>query len=405
MSSATRTAPLPLEGVRILDIATFIAAPFAGTCLSEFGAEVIKIEKPGVGDYLRKLGTASEAGDTYWWFNDARNKKSITLDLKLDQGKDIFRALVRDADVVLENFRPGTLERWGLGYEALNEINSKLIMLRVSAYGREGPKHTLPGFARIAQAYAGLSYITGTPDTAPLIAGSTTLADYLSGLYGAYGILLALRSRDRSGRGQYIDVALHDGIFRFLDEIAAVYDKHGEVRERQGTETHGAVPHSHYPTGDERWVAIACTNDKMFARLCQVMQQPELAAEDRLGLKATRLARRHEVNGIVADWTSSMTRDEVIVRCAEGEVPCGPICSIADIFQEEQYWVRDTILRVPDPRLGELAVQGVVPKLSESPGEVRHLGVEMGAHNDEIFKCELGISDQEYEHLREAGVI
>ena len=349
----------PLEGIRILDIATFIAAPFAGTCLSEFGAEVIKIEKPGVGDYLRNLGTPSEVGDTYWWFNDARNKKSITLDLKQEDGKALFRKLVKDADVVLENFRPGTLEKWGLGFEALREINPRLVMLRVSAYGREGPKKTLPGFARIAQAYAGLSYITGTPETAPLIAGSTTLADYLSGLYGAYGILLALRSRDQTGQGQYVDVALHDGIFRFLDEIAAVYDKQGEVRERQGTETHGAVPHSHYPTGDDGWVAIACTNDKMFARLCKVMQRPDLAAEETFGLKAARLASRNEVNGIVADWTSSLARDEVIKRCADGDVPCGPICSIADIFKEEQYWVRDTILRVPDPRIGELAVQGL----------------------------------------------
>ena len=395
----------PLAGIRVLDIATFIAAPFAGTCLSEFGAEVIKIEKPGVGDYLRNLGTPSEAGDTYWWFNDARNKKSITLDLKLDQGKEIFLRLVEEADVVLENFRPGTLEKWGLGYERLKEINPGLVMLRVSAYGQTGPKRTLPGFARIAQAYAGLSYITGTPDTAPLIAGSTTLADYLSGLYGAYGILLALRARDKNGEGQYIDIALHDGIFRFLDEIAAVYDKTGEVRERQGTETHSAVPHSHYPSGDGRWVAIACTNDKMFARLCDVMGKPDLADNSRFGLKASRIEHRNDVNGIVADWTSSMGRDDVIARCAEGGVPCGPICSIADIFEEEQYWARDSIMRVPDPRIGELAVQGVLPKLSRTPGEIKHLGVEMGAHNEAIFKGELGISDEDYEALRDDGVL
>ena len=398
-------SPAPLEGIRVLDIATFIASPFAATCLSEFGAEVIKIEKPGVGDYLRKLGTPSPAGDTYWWFNDSRNKKAITLDLKLDEGKAIFRRLVESADVVVENFRPGTLEAWGIGFEDLRAINPGLVMLRVSAYGREGPKKTLPGFARIAQAYAGLSYITGTPDTPPLIAGSTTLADYLSGLYGAYGILLALRSRDQTGRGQYVDIALHDGIFRFLDEMAAVYDKKGEIRERQGTETHSAVPHSHYPTGDGQWVAIACTNDKIFERLCQVMHQPELASLDRYGLKAARLQHRHAVNAIVAEWTGSLTRDEVVAQCATGEVPCGPISSIADIFEEEQFWVRDTLIRVPDKRLGDLAVQGVVPKLSETPGEIKHLGVEMGAHNEEIFLQELGISDEEYAALQSNGVI
>ena len=395
----------PLSGVRILDVATFIAAPFAATCLSEFGADVIKIEKPGEGDYLRNLGTESEAGDTYWWFNDARNKRCITLDLKQPRGKAIFEKMVESADVVVENFRPGTMERWGLDYEALAKINPAVIMLRVSAYGQEGPKRELPGFARIAQAYAGLSYLTGEPDTAPLIAGSTTLADYLTGLYGAYGVLLALRERDQSGKGQFIDLALHDGIFRFLDEIASVYDKTGFVRERSGTETHSAVPHSHYQTGDGRWVAIACTNDKMFERLCRVMNREELATPERFGLKASRLAHRAEVNGIVTDWTTSMDRDAVIKACGDGGVPCGPVSSIADIFEEEQFWVRDTLTRVADPRLGELAVQGVLPKLSRTPGKIRHLGVPMASDNDDIFRGELGLDETEITELKELGVI
>jgi crotonobetainyl-CoA:carnitine CoA-transferase CaiB-like acyl-CoA transferase len=395
----------PLKGVRVLDIATFIAAPFAATCMSEFGADVVKIEKPGEGDYLRNLGTKSEAGDTYWWFNDARNKRCVTLDLKVPEGKEVFERMVQDADVVVENFRPGTLERWGLGYEELSAINPRLIMLRVSAYGQEGPKRELPGFARIAQAYAGLSYLTGEPDTAPLIAGSTTLADYLTGLYGAFGIMLALRERDMSGVGQFIDLALHDGIFRFLDEIACVFDKTGFVRERSGTETHSAVPHSHYPTGDDGWVAIACTNDKMFERLCTVMGRLELVAADRFGLKAERLAHRAEVNGIVADWTGSLTREEVIARCAEGGVPCGPVSSIADIFKEEQFWVRDTLMRVADDRLGKLAVQGVIPKLSRTPGTIRHLGLPMASHNEAVYQGEMGMSEDELDRLRKAGAI
>ncbi len=397
--------PLPLEGVRILDIATFIAAPFAATCLSEFGAEVIKIEKPDIPDYLRSLGTQSEAGDTYWWFNDARNKKCITLDLKKEKGAEIFQKLVAKSDVVVENFRPGTLEKWGLGFEALKQINKKLVMLRVSAYGQEGPKCHLPGFARIAQAYAGLSYITGTPDTPPLIAGSTTLADYLSGLYGAYGILLALRSAEQTGEGQFIDIGLHDGIFRFLDEIAAVYDKTGHVRERMGTETHSSCPHSHYPTKDGKWVAIACTNDKMFERLAKVLGQPELAHPEKFGIKKNRLANRNQVNGIVADWTSSYDREEVIRRCSEGDVPCGPICSIADIFNEEQFWVRGTLTRVKDERLGDLAVQGPMPKLSETPGEIKHLGTTGGRHNQEIFGGLLGISEADLTALNGEGVV
>ena len=397
--------PLPLEGIRILDIATFIAAPFAATCLSEFGAEVIKIEKPDIPDYLRSLGTPSEAGDTYWWLNESRNKKCITLDLKKAKGADIFRKLVEKADVVVENFRPGTLEKWGVGYEALKAINKKLVMLRVSAYGQEGPKSHLPGFARIAQAYAGLSYITGTPDTPPLIAGSTTLADYLTGLYGAYGILLALRSAEKTGVGQYIDIGLHDGIFRFLDEIAAVYDKTGVVRERTGTETYNSCPHSHYPTKDGQWVAIACTNDRMFERLCRVLGKPELAAAEKFGLKKSRLEHRNQVNGIVADWTSSHDRDEVIKRCSEGDVPCGPICSIKDIFDEEQFWLRGTLTRVKDERLGDLAVQGPLPKLSETPGEIKHLGTTKGRHNHEIFRDLLRISEPVIEGLMREGVI
>ncbi len=396
---------LPLEGVRVLDIATFVAAPFAAACLGEFGAEVIKIEKPGSGDSLRALGTESEHGDTYWWLSDARNKRCITLDLRHPEGAALFRRLVAGADVVAENFRPGTLERWGLGYEALAEINPGLVLLRVSAYGQEGPKRDLPGFARIAQAYAGLSYLTGRPDTPPLIAGSTTLADYLSGLYGAFGVMLALRARERSGRGQIIDVALHDGIFRFLDEIAPAYDRAGIVRERTGTESFTAVPHSHYPTGDRRWVAIACTNDRMFERLCAVMGREELAAPERFGRKHARLAARDELNAIVAEWTGSLTRDEVIERCCAGEVPCGPINSIADIFTEEQFWVRDTLMRAEDSRAPGLAVPGVMPRLSATPGRVRHLGRALGADNAEVYRELLGLDEARLAELAERGVI
>ena len=395
----------PLHGLRVLDIATFVAAPFAGACLAEFGAEVIKIEKPVIGDSLRTLGGRSEAGDSYFWINEARNKKCVTLDLKIDKGADLFRRMVENSDVVIENFRPGTLERWGLGYDELKAINPGLIMLRVSAYGQTGPKRDLPGFARIAQAFAGLTYLVGQPDTPPLIAGSTTLADYLSGLYGAYGVLLALRARDRNGEGQFIDIALHDGIFRFLDEIAAVYDKTGEIRERMGTETHTSVHHSHYPTSDGKWVAIACTNDKMFARLASVLGRPELATAEQFGTVKTRLAGRTEVNRLVGEWTEQRSRDEVIKLCSDGDVPCGPVNSIADIFNEPQYWQRDTLVRVADDRIGELTVQGVVPTLSATPGKIVHLGAALGEHNEAIYKTWLGLSDEQLTELKREQVI
>jgi len=227
----------------------------------------------------------------------------------------------------------------------------------------------------------------------------------LPGLYGAFGVMLALRARERTGRGQFIDIALHDGIFRFLDEIAAVYDRTGHVRERSGTETHTATPHSHYPCADGRWVAIACTNDRMFERLTRAMGHPDLADDERFRHKRSRLKRRDEVNAIVRAWTSSHDRDTVIGRCSECEVPCGPVCSIEDIFNEEQFWVRDTLTRVADPRIGEVAVQGTVPKLSDTPGGIRHLGTTLAAHNETIYGDELGLTGEEIAALAEAGVI
>jgi crotonobetainyl-CoA:carnitine CoA-transferase CaiB-like acyl-CoA transferase len=396
---------MALADLRVLDISTFVSAPFAAACLAEFGAEVLKIEKPGEGDSLRQLGTRSETGDSYFWLSEARNKKCITLDLRKPRGADLFRRMVKKADVVIENFRPGTLEKWGLGFADLLALNPGLVMLRISAYGDKGPKSQLPGFARIAQAYAGLTYLVGQPDTPPLIAGSTTLADYISGLYGAYGVLIALRVRERTGRGQYIDIGLHDGIFRFLDEIACVYDKSGTVRERMGTETPSSTPHSHYPTKDGKWVAIACTNDKMFERLASVMEQPDLALPDQYGPKPRRLQARAHINQLVSDWTSTFARDEVVKRCSEGDVPCGPVNSIAEIFAEEQFWVRDTLIRIRDDRIGDLAVPGVVPRLSETPGKIHHLGRAVGENNAEVYSEWLEIEETELDALRSEGVV
>jgi crotonobetainyl-CoA:carnitine CoA-transferase CaiB-like acyl-CoA transferase len=394
-----------LANLKVLDISTFVSAPFAAACLAEFGGEVLKIEKPGTGDSLRELGTPSPTGDSYFWLSEARNKKCITLDLRKPQGADIFRRMVKKADVVIENFRPGTLEKWELGFSDLLAINPALVMLRISAYGEKGPKSHLPGFARIAQAYAGLTYLVGRPDTPPLIAGSTTLADYISGLYGAFGILLALRVRDQTGQGQYIDIGLHDGIFRFLDEIASVYDKTGEVRERMGTETPSSTPHSHYPTKDGKWVAIACTNDKMFERLANVMGQPDLARSDQYGMKPKRLLARDRINQIVGEWTSQFDRDQVIELCCTGDVPCGPVNSIAEIFAEEQFWVRGTLTRVAHEGMSDLAVPGVVPRLSETPGKIEHLGGKLGENNSEVFREWLGIGESELVALEKAGVI
>ena len=253
-----------LKGIRVLDLGTFIAGPHCATILGEFGAEVIKVEPPTTGDSLRRLGTNTECGDTLVWLSEARNKKCVTLNLSSDRGRDMLRQLAAKCDIIVENFRPGTLEKWGLGYDELKKLNRGAILVRISAYGQDGPMRSQPGFARIAHAFSGLTYLAGLPGGVPVVPGSTSLADYMSGMYGAIGALVALQARQATGEGQCIDLALYESVFRVLDEIAPAFQKFGYVRERMGADTVNVCPHSHYETKDGKWIAIACTSDAMF---------------------------------------------------------------------------------------------------------------------------------------------
>jgi crotonobetainyl-CoA:carnitine CoA-transferase CaiB-like acyl-CoA transferase len=395
----------PLAGIRVLDIATFIAAPFCGATLGEFGAEVIKVEQPGIGDPLRYWGTPTECGDSLVWLSEARNKKSITLDLRLEEGKEIFRKLVARSDVLLENFRPGTLEKWGLGYEALQEINPGLVMLRVSAYGQTGPYKDRPGYARIAHAFSGLSFLAREPGAKPVMPGSTSLADYFSGLYGAVGVLLALRSRDKTGRGQYVDIGLYESIFRIMDELAPAYGRSGFVRQPMGADTVNIVPHSHYQSSDGRWVAIACSSDKMFERLALAMERPDLATDLRYRTMGERDKRRDQMNALVTEWVGSLNADEVMRRCEAAEMACGLIYDIKDIFEDPQYQARENIKCIADDRVGNFHAPNVVPRLSETPGSLDRLGPSLGAHNDEIYQGLLAMTAQDLGELRRARVI
>lgn len=395
--------PGALAGIRVLDIATFVAAPFCGTVLADFGAEVIKVEQPRSGDSLRQFGTITECGDSLVWLSESRNKKTVTLDLRTAEGAAIFRKLVARSDVILENFRPGTLEKWGLGFEALREINPGLVMLRISAYGQTGPKRNEPGFARIAHAFAGLSGLAGEPDGPPVVPGSTSMADYCSGLWGAIGVLSALRARDRTGRGQSIDLGLYESVFRLLDELAPAYAKYGTVRERMGADTINVVPHSHYRTGSGEWVALACTSDKMFERLAVMMGTPTLAQE--FPTSAIRVKHRDHVNGLVAAWMAKHTLDDVIAKTREGGVPCAEIYSIREIFEDPQYAARENLLRIDDPRVGELVVPAAVPKLSETPATFRHAGRALGADNADVYGSLLGMDEDELHRHADAGVI
>lgn len=394
-----------MAGLRVLDAATFQAAPFCATILGEFGAEVIKVEQPAGGDPLRHHGTIEACGDSFLWLSEARNKKSVTLDLRTSEGAAIFKRLVAVSDVVTENFRPGTMEKWGLGYEDLRAINPGIVMLRVTAYGQDGPYRDRPGFARIAHGFSGVSYLNGDADRPPATPGIVALGDYLGGVYGALGVLMALRARDQSGRGQYVDVSLYEPIFRMLDELTPVFARTGVGRERMGADMPLSVPHSHYRTADDKWVAMACSNDKMFARLAHAMGRPELAADDAYGRTEARLRDRAEMNRLVGEWAAGQSQVELLDLCAENDVPCGPVHSIADIFADPHYAARSDLLRVFDARAGELVVPGVFPKLSETPGRFDHAGPALGAHNDEIYGGLLGMSAAEIGALRAGGVI
>ena len=392
-----------LQGCRVLDVASFLAGPFAATQLAEFGAEVIKVELPGVGDATRRFGTMTECGDSLPWLSESRNKKCITLDLRKPEGVALLKRLVDRSDVLIENFQPGTMERWGLGWDVLHAINPRLIMVRISGYGQTGPYRDRPGFGRIGNAFGGLSFLAGYPDRAPVTPGSATIPDYMAGIYGALGTLLALQARQKTNEGQFIDIGLYEPIFRILDELAPAFQYNGYVRQRMGPGTVNVVPHSHYPTNDNRWIAIACTNDKIFARLAEAMERPDLASN--WSTLAARERDRALVDETVGAWTVRFDRADLLKLCAASQVPCGPVYSIDEIFEDPHYAARENILQVDDPRIGSLAVPNLVPKLSDTPGKVNWLGAALGAHNDEIYHGLLRLDESELQRLKDAAVI
>jgi crotonobetainyl-CoA:carnitine CoA-transferase CaiB-like acyl-CoA transferase len=394
-----------LSHLRVLDVGTFVAAPFGATLLAEFGAEVIKVEQPGSGDSLRTLGEQKN-GEALFWLQESRNKKTLACNLRDPEGQEIIRRLVaKGFDIVFENFRPGTLERWGLGYEDLCKANRGLIMVRISGYGQTGPARNLPGFGRTAHAFGGLTYLSGFPDRPPANPGSATIADYAAGLFAAYGALTAVEHRNATGDGQIIDVALYEALFRIMDNLAVTYSANGTVRERMGSATPLAAPHNHYPTAGGRWIAIACTNDRIFARLAELMDKPELASDLRFNSAHQRVANRDAIDQLVSDWTGAQQMDELVDRLNQAEVPCSPIHSIADIFRDPQYGARETLIEVEHSRAGRMKMPAVIPRLSRSPGEVRWLGRALGEDTEVILGEKLGMSRDQLAGLRERGVI
>jgi crotonobetainyl-CoA:carnitine CoA-transferase CaiB-like acyl-CoA transferase len=405
MTGADADGRAPLAGVRVLDLAGMLAGPYCASILGEFGAEIIKVELPGKGDKTRNFGTMTAAGSTLIFLSEARNKKSITLDLRKPKGVEIVKRLIALSDIVVENFMPGTLERWGIGYEEMKRTRSDIILVRISAYGQTGPYADRPGFARIAHGFAGLSYLAGEAGGRPVVPGATSLADYVTGLYGALGALLAYTARNRLGIGQYVDIGLYEGVLRMLDEIAGVYAKTGSVRERMGADTVNLVPHSHFKTNDGKWVALACSTQEMWQRLTVAMERPDLLAADKFATMAQRLAKRDEVNVIVADFIAGLTRDELLRRCQALEISAGPINSIADIVADPHIKARENLVEIDHPRAGKVVVPNVLPRLSETPGHLDWLGPDLGQHNAEIYGGLLGLSEAQMVELRQDGVI
>jgi len=395
------TSNMALQGLKVIEMGQLIAGPFASKLLGEFGADVIKIEPPGVGDPLRKWRKIKD-GTSLWWHVQSRNKRSLTLDLKQTEAQDIVRQLVAEADVLVENFRPGTLEGWGLGYEALKAINPRLIMLRISGYGQTGPYRDLPGFGVIGEAMGGLRHLSGYPGQAPVRVG-ISIGDSLSSLYGVIGVLLALQERARSGEGQEIDVALYESVFAMMESLIPEYDAFGYVREPAGSALPGITPSNSYPCNDGSYVLIAGNGDSIYKRLMSLIGRDDLGNDPRLAQNDGRSQHAELIDGAIAEWSAQRGRDEVIEALKGARVPAGYPYTAADIVQDPHYLARQMIEQV-QTSVGPLKVPGVLPKLSRTPGRIGTGGPQLGEHNDDIL-AGLGLSAEQVAGLRERGII
>ena len=392
----------PLDGIRVLELASIVAGPFCGGLMAEFGAEVIKTEIPGRGDDIRRMGP-QEDGVGYWWAQENRGKKVFTLDLHHPKGQDIVKRLVPQVDVVLENFRPGILEKWNLGWEDLSRINPRLIMARITAFGQTGPRSHGPGFAAIGSAFGGTWYLNGTPDQPP-VRPAPVYPDYLTGLFTAFGVLAALRHRDNTGEGQWIDAALYESAFRVTEYSSTFYGRQGVVRER-GSRQHVGWPGAACQTKDGHWVAYTAPAQHLFERLCTMLGQPDLPKDARF---TTAEARSHNLPGFmeeVVQWFAVRTYDEVEQALEKHQVPYSRVMTMADVFADPHYKVRNMLIDVPHPTLGSLPQPAVVPKLSASPGRVPNAGPALGEHTEEILGGMLGMSPDDIAALRAEGVV
>ncbi|WP_025599190.1 CaiB/BaiF CoA transferase family protein [Burkholderia sp. WSM2230] len=393
----------PLQGIRVVEIGTLIAAPFAARLMAEFGADVVKIEAPETGDPLRKWRKLHE-GTSLWWYLQSRNKKSVCVNLKSPDGVEIVKRLAAEADVVIENLRPGALEKLGIGWDVLHAINPKLTMVRISGYGQSGPYRDRPGFGAIGEAMGGIRYTTGEVDGAPARVG-VSLGDSLASLHGVIGALMSLlRVKTGQGDGQVVDVSLVESVFNLMESLVPEYDLLGHVRERSGGALPGIAPSNTYPTEDDGYVVIAGNSDPIFRRLMQVIDRPDLADDPALAHNDGRARQCAMLDEAIAAWTSHHSTDDVLAALERAEVPAGRIYSVADIVADPHYQARDMLLQAQLPGGASVKMPGIVPKLSDTPGEVRWQGPALGEHTGSVLG-ELGFAREEIERLRREGAV
>lgn len=394
----------PLADLRVIELGQLIAGPFCGQLLADFGAEVIKIEQPGVGDPMREWGREKTHGQMLWWPLIARNKKSVTCNLRVAEGQEIVRRLAADADILIENFRPGTMEKWGLGWDELSQLNPRLIMVRVSGYGQTGPYAQRAGYGAIGEAMGGLRYVMGDPSSPPSRAG-IAIGDTLAAMHAAFGAIMAVNARHSTGRGQVVDSAIYEAVLNFMESVVIEYDKTGYIRERTGPILPNIAPSNVYPTRDGLGVLIGANQDTVFRRFAAAMGRPELADDPRYATHAARGAHQRELDAIISEWTKGLDSEPLLQLMDESGIPAGRIFRAPEMLADPHYRAREAIVRLPHPVFGEVAMQNVAPRLSDTPGSVRHCGPELGAHTDEVLSRLAGYSQERICELHAAGVI
>ncbi|MCF8567830.1 CoA transferase [Alicyclobacillus tolerans] len=393
-----------LKGVRVLDVSTVIAAPFASGLMADFGADVIKVEKPVGGDPFRTLGPYYE-GESIRWASMGRNKRCVTLDLHRAEGKALFLKLIAKSDVLIENFRTGTLDKWGLDVKTIREANPEIIITRVTGYGQTGPDAEVPGFGTPATAFSGMTYITGYPDRPP-VSPSFSLVDYVTGLYAVMSTMVALYNRDAlKGKAQEIDVSLYEGIFRMMELMVADYHKNGVIKERTPSLAGSSSPGGTYQTLDGKWVVMVCSTDRTFEYLTRAMDRSDLLENPLYSTMKARLENNEELDAIVQNWFRSMEYHELKQIADREGVPVSLVYSVEDIFNDPHYAARENIVEMDHPTLGTIKMPGIVPKFSETPGQVKWIGPKLGEHNEEVFTELLGLNPCQIEELQSKGII